>query len=156
MGSGTPNINSMDAEFSFTLEEASNPADVQAVEDGLLVYNLQFTSDPQYKPLNIFLRDADGKVRGGLIGNTYWGWLYVSLFWLDENARRDGNGRHMLAMAEEEARQRGCHHAHLDTHDFQAPAFYEKQGYTLWGRLDDLPPGHTRYFYWKELTPDHA
>ena len=62
----------------------------------------------------------------------------------------------MLAMAEQEALRRGCHHAHLDTLDFQAPAFYEKLGYTLWGTLEDLPLGHQRYFYQKELSADHA
>ena len=142
--------------YTFTFEEFPALDDLQIIRDGLTAYNLQFAPDAQYQPLNIFLRDADGRVLGGLIGNTYWGWLYVSLFWLDESARRDGNGAEMLARAEQEALRRGCHHAHLDTLDFQAPAFYEKQGYTLWGKLDPLPAGHKRLFYQKELIPSHA
>jgi GNAT superfamily N-acetyltransferase len=146
----------MTENYTLTLDESANSDDVQTIRDGLTTYNLQFVPDAQYLPLNIFLRDTDGRVVGGLIGNTYWGWLYVSLFWLDESARRDGNGSRMLAMAEQEALRRGCHHAHLDTLDFQAPAFYEKLGYTLWGTLEDLPLGHQRYFYQKELSADHA
>jgi len=146
----------MTEKASLTLEETSDPADVRVVEDGLLAFNLQFVPDPQYKPLNIFLRNSEGRVLGGLIGNTYWGWLYVSIFWLEEALRRGGYGSKMLAMAEQEAIRRGCHHAHLDTLDFQSPAFYEKQGYSLWGTLDDLPSGHKRHFYQKELIVHHA
>ena len=40
----------------------------------------------------------------------------------------------------------------LDTFAFQAPAFYEKQGYTLFGTIEDLPPGHARYFLQKRFA----
>lgn len=141
--------------YTFTFEESPVSDDVQAICDGLTAYNLQFVPDANYQPLNIFLRGSDGHVFGGVIGNTYWGWLHVSLFWLDESVRGNGNGRKMLRLAEQEALRRGCQHVHLDTLDFQAPAFYEKQGYKLWGTLDNLPLGHQRLFYQKELTvPD--
>jgi len=146
----------MAEKYTFSMEENPAPDDLQMIRDGLTDYNLHYVPDAQYQPLNIILRDVDGCVIGGLIGNTYWGWLYVSLFWLDESARRNGIGSRMLAMAEQEALRRGCHHAHLDTLDFQAPAFYEKRGYTLWGTLDDLPSDHKRYFYRKELRTAHA
>jgi hypothetical protein len=29
---------------------------------------------------------------------------------------------------------------------WQALAFYERQGYTVFGVLDDFPPGHRKYF----------
>jgi len=146
----------MSEKQTLAYEESPSPDDIQIIRDGLTTYNLQYASDAQYKSLNIFLRAANGTVTGGLIGNTSWGWLYVYLFWVDENVRRNGYGGEMLAMAEQEALCRGCHHAHLDTLDFQSPLFYEKQGYTLWGVLDDHPSGHKRYFYQKELVPLHG
>lgn len=141
----------MTIDYTITIEENSKPADVQAVEDGLLAFNLQFVPDPQFQPLNIFVRDEDDRVQGGLLGGTYWGWLYVSIFWLDEPLRGCGYGSRILAMAEDEALRRGCHHAHLDTLDVQAPGFYEKQGYVLWGTLDGFPENHKRYYYHKDL-----
>jgi GNAT superfamily N-acetyltransferase len=141
----------MTTDFAFTLEETSELADVRAVEDGLLFYNLQYVPDPQFQTLNIFMRDAEGRILGGLLGNTYWGWLYVSILWLDEALRKSGYGARILAMAESEALRRGCHHAHVDTLDIQAPGFYEKQGYKRWGTLENLPVGHKRHFYQKRL-----
>ena len=140
------------AQYAFTMEEAADPDDIQAVRDGLTTYNLQFLPDAEYKPLQVFVRGSDGNVVGGLIGTTSWGWLYVYLFWVDESLRGNDYGSKMLAIAEQEALRRGCHHAHLDTLDFQAPDFYENQGYILWGELEDFPVGHKRYFYKKELS----
>ncbi len=37
-------------------------------------------------------------------------------------------------------------HAHLDTFSFQARGFYEALGYEVFGRLEEYPPGHERYF----------
>jgi GNAT superfamily N-acetyltransferase len=85
------------------------------------------------------------------LGNTYWGWLYISILWLAESLRGQGVGGRLLDMAEQEALDRGCRHAHVDTLDFQALPFYEKHGYAVWGTLNDLPPGHSRYFLKKDL-----
>jgi len=146
----------MTEKYTFIYDEFPNPDDVQVIRDGLTAFNLKFVPDAQYKKLNIFLRDEGGLVVGGLIGNTYWGWLYVSLLWLAEPQRGCGLGQKMLLKAEEEALRRGCRRAHLDTLDFQALAFYEAQGYSVFGRLDDLPYGHSRYFLQKTLLEADA
>ena len=46
---------------------------------------------------------------------------------------------------------RGCVGARLDTFEFQAPGFYEKLGYTRFGRIDDHPRGYSRFFMQKRL-----
>ena len=57
----------------------------------------------------------------------------------------------MLAQAEAIARERGCVGIRLDTVSFQAPAFYRRHGYVEFGRIDDYPPGHTRFWFMKRL-----
>jgi GNAT superfamily N-acetyltransferase len=104
-----------------------------------------------HRPLHVCARDEAGRVVGGLSGATIWGWLEVKLLWVSEGARGGGLGGQLLDSAEAEARARGCHHAHLDTFDFQAPAFYERRGYQVFGRLDDFPRGHARFFLMKAL-----
>ena len=97
------------------------------------------------------VRDESDAVVAGLDGGTYWGWLHVEILWVDDALHGQGVGRALMEAAEDEARRRGCHHSHLSTMDFQAPGFYEKLGYTLFGQLDDVPLGHTRYFMQKAL-----
>lgn len=58
----------------------------------------------------------------------------------------------MLAEAEAEARQRGCHGAYIDTFNPQALRAYQKAGYTVFGTLADFPPGRSRSFLSKPLT----
>jgi ribosomal protein S18 acetylase RimI-like enzyme len=71
--------------------------------------------------------------------------------WVREELRGRAYGRSLLTLAEEEARQRGARHAHLDTFSFQAPGFYERHGYRVFGELQDFPRGHRRYYLTKEL-----
>jgi GNAT superfamily N-acetyltransferase len=142
----------MDPELQIQLDEDDDPAASRAVRAGLDAYNLDFTPLDNYRALNLFVRGPDGTVLGGLLGNTYWGWLYISIFWLDKSLRGQGLGSRILARAEEEAGRRGCRHVHLDTIDFQALPFYQKHGYTLFGVLDDKPPGHQSFFLRKDLA----
>jgi hypothetical protein len=56
-----------------------------------------------------------------------------------------------MQSAEHEAVCRGCHSAWLDTHEFQARAFYERLGYTCFGELPNYPIGFSRFFMKKSL-----
>ncbi len=137
--------------YRITVEDHANPEAESGVLHGLEEYNLRFAPPVGYRPLNIFLRDAEGRLLGGLLGETAWEWLHVSILWIDEAARGQGYGSRLLAEAEAEALRRGCHHVHLDTMSFQALPFYERLGYTLWGTLPDHPTGHQRHFLRKPL-----
>jgi hypothetical protein len=59
----------------------------------------------------------------------------------------------ILAAGEAEASQRGCIGVYLDTYSFQAKPFYERLGYQVFGVLPDCPPGATKYYLGKRLTP---
>jgi hypothetical protein len=56
-----------------------------------------------------------------------------------------------MGCAEGRAVERGCHSAWVDTFSFQAPGFYRKLGYEVFGELD-YPPEHKRFFLRKRLT----
>ncbi len=118
---------------------------------GISDYNTQQAGDDEGKNLCFVLRGPDGTVTGGVIGATYWNWLYVNLMWIREDLRGRGYGQRLLLAAEEEARRRGARHSYLDTFSFQAPDFYKKYGYEVFGTLPDFPLGHTRYFLVKQL-----
>jgi len=104
----------------------------------------------------LFIRGHDGSVGGGLLGETYWGWLHVGTLWVEEGLRGQGYGTKLLAMAEAEALRRGCKASYLDALDFRALPFYERLGYSVWGTLSDFPPGHSPYWVKKDLAPPQA
>jgi GNAT superfamily N-acetyltransferase len=138
---------------SITLEADPTDADIQAIVHGLVQFNNSYTEAENWQRLVLSLRNPGGALQGGLLGHTHWRWLFVSHLWIAEPVRRQGYGRSLILRAEEEAISRGCGHAHLDTFDFQARGFYERLGYTVFGQLDNYPPGHTRYFLRKTFLP---
>lgn len=111
---------------------------------------LGYVWDP--KPLNLLLREEDAIV-GGLLAETQLGWMYVSALSVAEHLRGRGYGRALMEAAEVEAVARGCHSVWLNTFSYQAPEFYHRLGYVAFGRLDDYPPGETRIFLQKKLSP---
>ena len=137
-----------------TLDVTGAPAeaDVAAIEAGLTAYNAGFAVDNDRRPLGVFLRDAGGQVVGGATGRTDRGWLYVDCLWLADDLRGGGWGSRVLCAAEREAWARGCRRARLFTYSFQARGFYERHGYTVFGVLDDYPPGHSQIWMRKDLT----
>jgi ribosomal protein S18 acetylase RimI-like enzyme len=104
-------------------------------------------------PLQIYVIDRHEIVVGGLIGRTHAipEWLEISIIWVDETVRGRGIGRQLMQLAETQARQRGCLFVRLSTAQYQAPGFYQKLGYTVYGTLANLPRGETAYYLWKEL-----
>ena len=113
-------------------------------------YNHKFAPPDAHDRLCLVARRGDSII-GGLVGGTYWNWLYVELFWVNEHERHTGLGTRILAKAEELAIQRGCLNAHLETHDFQNLGFYQRRQYVVFGELADLPEGHTKYYLCKHL-----
>ena len=118
---------------------------------GISEYNAQQAGDDAGRNLCFVLQGPDETIVGGIIGATHWDWLYINLMWIKEAFRNRGYGQRLLALAEDEARQRGAKYAYLDTFSFQAPGFYKKYGYEIFGELADFPTGHQRYYLKKQL-----
>ena len=137
---------------AIALSDQEDAATEKAVEDGLIAFNEAAARPNDWKPLTLSVRrPGEAEPAGGLVGRTFFGWLFVSLFYLPPDLRRRGLGAELLRRAEDEARARGCVGVHLDTFSFQARGFYEKQGYAVFGAIPDCPPGHARFFLAKRL-----
>ena len=78
-------------------------AEVNFVREALMQYNVEHVGDDGHKPLNIVEYDSEGNVVGGILGGTYWGWMYVDILWVREDCRRKGIGTKLLTEAEKEA-----------------------------------------------------
>jgi GNAT superfamily N-acetyltransferase len=142
-----------DIEAELTVTDAPGAAAEAAIRDGLSDYNFDKAGYRDHRPLAILVRDPEtGEAVGGLLGRTSFGLLYVDRFFLPESLRRQGLGSRIIAAAEEEARQRGCSRAVLTTLSFQAPGFYQRQGWHVLGKIECDPPGHTRFLMTKTLA----
>jgi predicted N-acetyltransferase YhbS len=122
----------------------------RALVKGLVAFNYEKTRRKDYKTIAISARDGQGEIVGGLVAEIYWDWMFIRLLWVDEKYR-GGSGAELMALAEGEARKRGARGIWLDTASFQAPGFYEKLGFRAYGRLDDHPVGHSRFWMAKTL-----
>jgi len=141
----------MGDDIRISSEPMAPDSDAQFVRDGLSIYNVGRTGQDYWRPVKLFVRDGTGLIRGGLLGDIWGGWLEVKILWLEESLRGAGLGRRLIETAEAEARAASCRYARLDTHSFQAPAFYKKRGYEEFARLEDSPLGYEQLFLWKRL-----
>jgi GNAT superfamily N-acetyltransferase len=121
------------------------------LEEHLYAYNMAATGYYDGRDLAVFVRDEQGAIIAGLSGWTWGGCLKISILWVREDHRGKGYGRRLLQAAEAEGRARGCRIAALDTHSFQAPRFYQKLGWQVYGVLDDDPLGFKHYHLKKSL-----
>ncbi|WP_424320666.1 GNAT family N-acetyltransferase [Lacticaseibacillus chiayiensis] len=76
---------------------------------------------------------------------------YVEVLWIDDSYRRKGLGCALLTTVEHELRNAGCKRVRLETFDYQAPAFYQANGYREFAKLNYDHADLTEYFFVKEL-----
>lgn len=131
---------------------APRPEDIDQVRAGLMAFNESAVGPATITRLALYARDADGTIRGGLVGFLAWQWLSVDLLWVDQPLRGQGYGAALLAEAEAMAREAGCVAVRLDTYEFQARPFYERQGYSVYGELEGYPAGTRTYLLTKSLS----
>ena len=149
-----------DSSPPYTLTLTVSEAWEAAITEELLAFNRRHApaiavAPPPHPPapLHVYALNTVGTLIGGVVGRTHTIrlWLEVRLVWVDESYRRQGIGRQLIARAEQEARQRDCQYAQVATSQYQAPGFYAKLGYMVYGTLENCPPGETVSYFWKPL-----
>ena len=137
-------------------EMDATAADMLVMVEGLGANILKHLGNIELgKSVRIFLHDGQNKTIGGIVGDIFGGWIYISLLWVDEICRNQGCGTELVTRLEAEALRLECAHAHVDTYSFEAKPFYERLGYEVFARLDDYPAGHCKYFLKKTLAAVH-
>jgi ribosomal protein S18 acetylase RimI-like enzyme len=139
------------SEYLITLIDSEKSEEEAFILKSLKEFNQSKVGDSRNKALTLAMKNQRGEIIAGLTGRTSRGWLFVENLWVHEEIRGKNIGTDLLSSAENEARKRGCRFAHLDTFGFQALDFYKKQGYEIFGELQDYPEGYSRYFLKKVL-----
>ena len=136
------------------IEEHPDSRDLDFVSDQIDAFNIAVTGIDDWRALAIFVRDDMGQIAAGLSGGTWAGYLDLRCLWVREDMRGQGLGRRLLLAAEREASARSCTQVLLDTHDFQAPEFYKKLGYCVFGVFEGIGGRYNRYYLRKQLARD--
>ena len=123
--------------------------------DKLVEYNLSKvpkTQSEEFVSINKKIVNKYGSIIAGCIAKMYcWNVIYIDILWVDEKYRKCGLGTRLLDELEAVALEYKCSLIHLDTFDFQAKDFYIKNGYEIFGVLEDCPKGHCRYYLKKKV-----
>lgn len=116
---------------------------------GLRQHRNENMGDEDTQPLSVVARDDVGNIIGGVTGRSIYKNFLIEVVWVDKAARGTGLGRQLMQQAEEQAKQRGCLAAQLDTLSFQAPQFYQKLGFEVVGTVPEFAGSPARYFMLK-------
>ena len=119
------------------------------VHDRIRAYTAQYNTD--CGELNFCVRGPDAAPLGGIAASRDLDCVTVDFLYVEPSARGDGLGAALLRRVEEEGRRQGARRVLLNTFSFQAPGFYEKQGYRCFGALEPCFGTHGQYFFCKEL-----
>ena len=97
------------------------------------------------------LKDND-EIIAGINAYIYcWGIMYIDSLFVAEAYRHKRLGTYLTNKVEQEAKALGTTLSNLTTFDYQAKDFYMKQGYEIFGVLENCPPNHHLYFLKKAL-----
>jgi GNAT superfamily N-acetyltransferase len=139
-------------QFEIIVANDPPPAEREAILDPLKAYNEAHGGPANYGTLAVLLRDVQSsETIGGLWGRSAYDWLHIELLFVPEQLRGEGLGTRLVRQAEAIARERGHIGIWVDTHDFQAPGFYQKLGYEVFGVVPDHPRGQRHFFLHKRL-----
>lgn len=127
------------------------PKDYKVLSDGMLLYYDKHGHRRTSEIINIFLKDNNKKVHGGVVVTVLWNGMEINSLWVEESLRGQGLGRKLVTAAEKEGKARGCTIVYTNTFTWQAPEFYIKLGYMPYGKLDNFPQGYTLTYFYKNL-----
>ena len=123
----------------------------QEIGDLIRSYNWSKREKAESEPLNLYLEDDKGELMAGLVAEIFGNWIEIEYLFVKEDLRGQGIGSQLLQQAESEAKKKNCRYAFVNTYQFQAPTFYQKQGYKEVFTLKDYPYIGQRHYYQKDL-----
>lgn len=126
--------------------------DVEFLENELLRYNKGKIENLGYERFCYKYLNKFDSITAGIDCQIGGGWLYIVSLWVEKSDRGHGLGNELLSAAERKAIAKGCHSAYLYTYSFQSPSFYEKNGYSAFGKLENFCGDHEKLFLKKRLA----
>ena len=131
-------------------------AELSLLEDRLNSENRRVTSRDDDQALTFVIRDETGDAIGIAAGYSWASTSELKLMWIDEAFRGRGYASRLLQAFVAEAASRGVRKIWVSSHDFQAPALYEKAGFARIAELVDWPEGHSNIILCRTIEAGSA
>lgn len=94
----------------------------------------------------------DREVIGVIVARFEYDAMEITQLAVQKDYRKQGIGSQLLNEIERLGKENGVVNVTLTTQDFQGTSFYEEQGYTVYGKLEDMPRvGERRIYFYKKL-----
>ena len=136
------------------LDEAQSQELEALLVEHIYEFNAEATGYFDGKLLGGRIVDDQGEVIAGFTGHTWGGCCVLTHVWVSAKHRIQGLGTTLLRSAEAEALRRGCAQVVLSSHSFQAPGFYEVNGYERKYAVEGWPRGYCDIIYVKALRAE--
>ena len=137
---------------SISIDKMSD-ADWQQISTQLRQYNIEqssgFSLDPGIQ-VRLTLKDNEDVI-GGISCRAFYNSFLIDHLWINIEHRGRGYGTKLLVEAEKIARKHGCISSQTSTYSFQAPEFYQKLGYEIFGLFEGYPKGIKKYYLGKSF-----
>ena len=138
--------------IAITVQAGEAPEVESFLAERIYEYNSKATGYFDGESFSATQLDDAGEIQAGIFGFTWGGCCFISYLWVSEEQRHRGAGSALLKAAEQYAATKGCGNILLSSHSFQAPGFYERNGYQRQAVLQDYPLGHADIFFAKRLN----
>lgn len=135
-----------DRTMRLVYSENPDPKDQKYLDDQLMGFNADKVNGYAFNHFIYKMTDDSGLMVAGIDCRLGGGWLEIISLWVSEQHRKNKIGERLLLAAEKTAKERGCHGAYLYTYSFQAPGFYEKNGYAVFGVLENYYKTHSKFY----------
>jgi GNAT superfamily N-acetyltransferase len=150
-------MQSDDQSYQFTFSDTPTPKEVSLIKERLADYNREQTNGEYDEPgieINLVLKDHRGVVVGGINASTMLRVMHLEALWVAEAYRKHGYGRALVLAAERIGLERGCITAQTWSLSFQAPEFFQKLGYAVFGVSDGYPDPIKEHYFIKRFRSE--
>jgi GNAT superfamily N-acetyltransferase len=138
-------------EAGLFLTTHASEADEKILHEGLQRHVKNHVGDEdKTSTIKLVVKNADGELAGGLFAWTTLRNLIFETIWIEEKHRQKGLGRRLMVEMERIAIARGCIASQASTFSFQAPAFFERMGYSILGTSNGYPQGCKEFYLIKK------
>ena len=135
--------------ITYSVENNSAPSDDKIIRGGVIDFNKQSINE-EATHFSVFAKKDNQIICGALLWEVSDA-LYIDELWCHENYRKQGIGTKIIAMINDVAITKKLPKIFVDTYEFQARVFYEKNGFYCIGIILKYLKNYDRIFLRKDV-----